>query len=153
MMNALAVGAAAYAHIARFAAAYPCLNRGADFRFLANNRRANPRSTGYGIRAGRGGIGLRPGEDGPRFLDPTELSRLSRPIEHAVDLARHDEVVLVQSLDLLGGERHARVTPAEADIGVMTFGLGELPDPLHEAECFPEIAESKRALDAVGVVA
>jgi hypothetical protein len=47
------------------------------------------------------------------------LSRLGRSIEHAVDLARHDEVVLVQSLDLLGAERDRRVAPAE----VMTFGL------------------------------
>jgi hypothetical protein len=68
---ALAAGAAVHAHIARFAAAYPCLNRGADFRFLANNRRANPSS-----------------------IQP-KLSRLSRPIEHAIDLARHNEVVLV----------------------------------------------------------
>ena len=82
-----------------------------------------------------------------------ELSRLSWPIEHAVDLARHDEVVLVQSLDLLGGERDGRVAPAEADIGVMAFGLGELPDPMHEAECLAEITESKRAFDAVSVVA
>src|SRR5207253_7687355 len=78
---------------------------------------------------------------------------LSRPIEHAVDLARHDEVVLVQSLDLLGAERDGRVTPAEADIGVMAFGLGKLADALHEGERLPEIAESKRALDAVGVIA
>src|SRR5215471_19612855 len=81
-----------------------------------------------------------------------ELSRLRRPIEHAVDLARHDEVVLEQSLDLLGGERDGRVTPAEADIRVMTFGLGELPDPLHERKCLAEITESKRAFDAVSVV-
>src|SRR5215813_8176506 len=78
---------------------------------------------------------------------------LSRPIEHAVDLTRHDEIVLVQSLDLLGAERDRRVTPAEADIGVMTFGLGELADPLHEGERLPEIAESKRAFDAAGIIA
>src|SRR5262249_16559596 len=82
-----------------------------------------------------------------------ELSRLRRPIEHAVELARHDEVVLVQSLDLLGGERDGRVTPAEADIGVMAFGFGELPDPMHEAECLAEITESKRAFDAAGPAA
>jgi hypothetical protein len=45
------------------------------------------------------------------------------------------------------------VTPAEADVGVMPFGLGKLTDLLHERECFPEIAESKRALDAVCVIA
>src|SRR5262249_14182144 len=76
---------------------------------------------------------------------------LSRPIEHALDLARHDEVVLVQSLDLLGGERDGRVTPAEADIRVMAFGLGEFPDPMHEAQCLAEITESKRPFDAAGI--
>ncbi len=35
----------------------------------------------------------------------------------------------------------------------MAFGLGKLADPLHEGERFPEIAESKRALDAVGFIA
>src|SRR5262249_61247015 len=35
----------------------------------------------------------------------------------------------------------------------MAFGLGELPDPLHEAKCLAEIMESKRAFDAAGVVA
>jgi hypothetical protein len=45
------------------------------------------------------------------------------------------------------------VTPAEADVGMMPFGLGKLTDLLHEGECFPKIAESKCALDAVGVIA
>src|SRR5262245_3921553 len=67
---------------------------------------------------------------------------LSRLIAHAVDLARHDEVVLVQSLDLFGAQGDGRVTPAEADIGVMAFGLGQLADALHEGERLPEIAES-----------
>jgi hypothetical protein len=35
----------------------------------------------------------------------------------------------------------------------MAFGLGKLADPLHEGERFPEIAESKLALDAVGIIA
>src|ERR1700681_1075935 len=76
----------------------------------------------------------------------------TRAIEHSVDLARHDEIVLVQSLDLLGAQGDGRVTPAEADVGVMAFGLGELTDFLNKGERFPEIAESKRALDAVGIV-
>jgi hypothetical protein len=63
---------------------------------LANNRRANPRSTGYAIRAGKNGIELRPRvrTDIGFSIEP-QLSRLSPPIEHAVDLARHDEAVLV----------------------------------------------------------
>jgi hypothetical protein len=34
----------------------------------------------------------------------------------------------------------------------MAFALGELADLLHEGKRFPEIAKSKRALDAVGVI-
>ena len=34
----------------------------------------------------------------------------------------------------------------------MAFGLGKLTDFLNKGERFPEIAESKRALDAVGIV-
>src|SRR5246127_5924045 len=35
----------------------------------------------------------------------------------------------------------------------MAFALGELADLLHEGKRFPEIAESKRALDAAVVIA
>src|SRR5712672_4169847 len=76
----------------------------------------------------------------------------TRAIEHSVDLARHDEIVLVQSLDLLGAQGDGRVTPAKAEVGVMAFGLGEFTDFLNKGERFPEIAESNRALDAVGIV-
>jgi hypothetical protein len=33
-----------------------------------------------------------------------------RAIEHPIDLARHDKIVLVQSLDFLGAQRDGRVT-------------------------------------------
>jgi hypothetical protein len=72
--------------------------------------------------------------------------------EYAVDLARHDEIVLVQSFDLLGAQGADRVTPAEADVRVMAFGLGKLTDFLNKGERFPEIAESKGPLDAMGIV-
>jgi len=63
---------------------------------LANNRRANPRSTAHAIRAGKNEIELRPQvRTDLGFSVQPKLSRLSRPIEHAVDLARHDEAVLV----------------------------------------------------------
>ena len=52
--------------------------------------------------------------------------RAIQPIENLVDLARHDKIVLVQSLDLLGAQRDRRVTPAEADIGVMAFGFSQV---------------------------
>src|SRR5260221_8028025 len=70
-----------------------------------------------------------------------------------MDFAVHDEIVLVQSLDLFGAQRDGRVTPAETDVGVMSFGFGKLADPLHEGERFPEIAKSKRAIDAAGLIA
>lgn len=76
----------------------------------------------------------------------------TRAIEDSVDLGRHDEIVLVQSLDLLSAQGDGRVTPAETDVGVMAFGLGELADFLNKSQRFPEIAESKRALDAVGII-
>src|SRR5262249_23796007 len=36
---------------------------------------------------------------------------------------------------------------------MMSFGFGKLAHPLHEGERFPEIAKSKRALDAAGIIA
>ena len=36
---------------------------------------------------------------------------------------------------------------------MMSFGFGKLADPLHKGECFPEIAKSKRAFDAAGIIA
>src|SRR6266404_7816366 len=47
-----------------------------------------------------------------------------RAIEQPINLARHDEVVLMQSFDLLGAQRD--MTPAEADVRVMAFCLGKL---------------------------
>ena len=63
----------------------------------------------------------------------------TRAIEHSVDLARHDEIVLVQSFDFLGAQGDGHLTPAEADVGVMAFGLGEFTDFLNKVECFPGV--------------
>ena len=41
-----------------------------------------------------------------------------RAIEQPINLARHDEVVLMQSFDLLGAQRDSRTTPAEVDVMV-----------------------------------
>ena len=48
--------AAAYSHIARFAAAYPCLNRGADFRYLTKRLANEPRFMlrGFAMRVVKG---------------------------------------------------------------------------------------------------
>src|ERR1700692_179683 len=65
-------------------------------------------------------------------------SRTRRP-NHPIDLSRHDEIVLVQSLDLLGAQRHGGVAPAETDVRVMAFGFGQFTNFLHECQGFPEI--------------
>jgi hypothetical protein len=49
-----------------------------------------------------------------------------------IDFAGHDEIVLVQSLDLFGAQRDGLVTPAETDVGMMSFGFGKLADRLHK---------------------
>ena len=46
----------------------------------------------------------------------TTRLRRGRPSEYAVNLGGHDEVVLMQSLDLLGLQRDRRIAPTEADI-------------------------------------
>src|ERR1700730_3895495 len=60
----------------------------------------------------------------------------------AVELCRHDEVVLVQPLDLLGVERDRRVTPAKADSRMVSLGFGERGGALHEGECLTEVLEA-----------
>ena len=43
-----------------------------------------------------------------------------------IDLCRHDEIVLVETLDLLGAQRHSPIAPAEANVGMVTFRLRKL---------------------------
>ena len=71
------------------------------------------------------------------------IGRAIGATEHPVDLARHDKIVLVQSLDLLRAQRDGRVAPAEADIGVMAFGFGQVTYVSNKAERFLKIAEAE----------
>ena len=68
-----------------------------------------------------------------------------RSFEEPVDLGRHDEIVFVQSFDLFRLHHHRDVAPAKADIGVMTFGLGELAHLLNECKRLAEVAKSERS--------
>ena len=86
-------------------------------------------------------------------VSPLAVGGLRRMIEHSIDLAGQDEIILVQSFDLLRAEGDCRVAPAEADVRVMTLGLGKLTDLLNKGECFAKIAKSKGALDAMGIIA
>ena len=58
-----------------------------------------------------------------RVIRP-RLYHRSKALSQLVDLGRHDEVVFVQSLDLVGVEDDVAVAPSERDIRVMTFLLG-----------------------------
>ena len=76
-------------------------------------------------------------------------SRRGRASEYAVNLGGHDEVVLMQSLDLLGLQRDRRIAPTEADIRMMAFGFREFTNLLNKGKRLAEIAKPKAPLDAV----
>src|SRR3981189_1769369 len=76
-------------------------------------------------------------------------SRRGRPSEYAVNLGGHDEVVLMQSLDLLGLQRDRRIAPAEADIRMMAFDLCEFTNLPNKSKRLAEIAKPEAPLDAV----
>jgi hypothetical protein len=72
-----------------------------------------------------------------------------RASEYAVDLGGHDEIVLMQTLDLLGLQRDRRIAPTEADTWMMAFSFREFTNLLNKGECLPEIAKPEAPLDAV----
>src|SRR6476620_8084147 len=76
-------------------------------------------------------------------------SRRGRASEYAVNLGGHDEVVLMQSLDLLGLQRDRRFAPTEADIRMMAFSFREFTNLLNKGKRLPEIAKPEAPLDAV----
>src|SRR5215207_5355867 len=69
-----------------------------------------------------------------------------------VDFCSHDEVVLVQAFDLLRLQRDCHVTPAEADVGVMTLGFREVGNLLNQSVCLGEVLDPVRPLDPVCVI-
>ena len=69
--------------------------------------------------------------------------------EYAVNLGGHDEIVLMQSLDLLGLQRDRGITPTEADIRMMAFSFCEFTNFLDKGKRLPEIAKPEAPLDAV----
>ena len=72
-----------------------------------------------------------------------------RASEYAIDLGGHDEVVIMQSLDLLGLQRDRCIAPTEADIRMMAFSFREFTNLLNKGKCLPEIAKLEATLDAV----
>ena len=59
----------------------------------------------------------------------------------------------MQSLNLLGAQRDGRITPAEADVWVMTFGFSQVTDVANKAERFLKIWEAKGSFNTVAVIA
>ncbi len=74
-------------------------------------------------------------------------------LEHPIDLARHDKIVLVQPLNLLGAQRDGRVTPTEANIRMVPFGFSQLADVANKIERCPKITEMESSFDAVAIIA
>jgi hypothetical protein len=76
-------------------------------------------------------------------------SRLWLSCEYTVNLGGHNEIVLMQPLDLLGLQRDRGITPTEADIRMMAFSFRELTNFLGKGKRLPEIAKPEASLDAV----
>jgi hypothetical protein len=79
-------------------------------------------------------------------------SRSGRASEYAVDLGGHDEVVLMQSIDLLGLQRDRRMASTEADIRMMAFSFREFTNLLNKGKRLAEIAKPEAPLDVVSVL-
>src|SRR5262249_36399431 len=94
------------------------------------------------------------GSTGPRLPPSMRRFRYAPvPASHqAVDLARQDEVVLVQALDLVREHRNRRIAPAEADIGMMALFLGDGAHLVDEVECGGKILEGELPLQAMSVI-
>jgi hypothetical protein len=69
--------------------------------------------------------------------------------EYTINLGGHDEIVLVQSLDLLGLQGDGGITPTEANIRMMAFSFREFTNLLNKGKCLSEIAKPEAPLDAV----
>src|SRR6267154_1926157 len=72
--------------------------------------------------------------------NPSRAGQLAR-------LGRHDEVVLVETLNFLGLPGHLGPAPSEADIGMMTLDLGQVANLGNEVQRFLEVLEGEGLLD------
>ena len=76
----------------------------------------------------------------------------SRSALNAIDLRRQDEVVLVQTLDLVRLQRDGGIAPPEVDIGMVALRFGKCADLIDEAQRLPKIRKPKRPFDTAAVV-
>src|ERR1700682_919209 len=91
---------------------------------------------------------------------PVQLVRVAR--FHAVTcmglgamqlvcLGRHDEVVLVQTLNFLGLPGDLGPAPSEADVGMVSLALRQAADLGDEVHCFLEVLELEAPFNAVAL--
>ena len=64
--------------------------------------------------------------------------------EQLVNFGSHDEVVLMEAIDLVGLKLHFAVAPADANVRVMPLGLAQIADFLCEGHCIHEVFELER---------
>src|SRR5574337_2139789 len=84
--------------------------------------------------------------------DPRRECQQTLRRDEPIRLRCHDEVVLVEPLDLLGLPGHLRPAPAESDIRMVPFRLGKLAEAGDEGHGFLEVAELEIAFDATPFV-
>src|SRR5262249_17439879 len=73
-------------------------------------------------------------------------------LSQTVDLRRHNEIVLVEAIDLLGMQRHRRIAPTKTYVGMVAFGLCKLPQPLYECERVAEVPKTEGPLNPARLV-
>ena len=72
--------------------------------------------------------------------------------EYAVNLGCHDEIVLMQALDLLGLQGDRGIAPTEADIRMMAFSFCKFPNFPDKGKRLPEIAKAEAPFDAASLL-
>ena len=92
----------------------------------------------------------------PQWCMGTSRSKLvyalASACEYPVNLGGHDEIVLMQSLDLLGLQRDRGIAPTKADIRMMAFSFREFTNLLNKEKRLPEVAKPEAPLDAMSFV-
>jgi hypothetical protein len=69
--------------------------------------------------------------------------------KYPVNFGGHDEIVLMETLDLLGLQRDHGVAPTKTDIRMMAFSFREFTNFLDKGERLAKIAKPEAPLDAV----
>jgi hypothetical protein len=69
------------------------------------------------------------------------------PFEQLVDLRCHNEIILMQAIDLMGLKLHFAVAPTDADVRMMALGLAQFADFLGVTQRIHEVFELEGSFD------